>query len=212
MSPPQPIALHPMGNRPNHLQLSLSDQHRVQLRLLDQANGPAGGAEIMWISKRDGLRDPDGFTPIAATDSAGRVAMRVQAGPWVVFARTSSAMALETVAVNSDTELQVQLHPMPAMRGRVVDGAGQPVPGAILQLRRSRWSGGPGRDDDLVHIASNLNWQWIGNTRSTADGSFECCFIEVPNASYEGVFTANGKQSAPITIASGEQPTTVVIE
>ncbi|MCB9876456.1 MAG: hypothetical protein H6835_02550 [Planctomycetes bacterium] len=205
MAPYSPLALHRAERQiPAVLQVNLGELRPLKLQLLDGTGGPAAGADVMLVSMAHDDVDVDGWTPSATTDSAGRVALLVQPGKWLLFARTELDMAYQRLEVEGPQELSLKMEPMPAMRGRVVDADGEPIAGAALYTTSASWHSGNDRDPALERIANNLNWSWIGRTRTDAEGRFVCCFLEQPGMTYQGKFQLAKQETPEFSIVTGE--------
>ncbi|MCK5940549.1 MAG: hypothetical protein KAI24_01165 [Planctomycetes bacterium] len=213
-TPLRAIALH--GTRSTddaELEFTVGGLPQLQLQVLDAHGGPAGGMELLFVScASDNGARCDPWTPTATTDNAGRIAMLLQPGRWLVFGRTATNMVQLNLDLRSDERHELRLQPMPAMFGTVVDKDGAPIADARLECHSSTWRGRAGADQHLASIASNLNWHWIGSTRTDADGKFRCAFLDLPGVSYEARFRVGTAQSKDFPVEASEQPVTITVE
>ena len=95
------------------------------------------------------------------------------------------------------------------MRGKVVDADGKPVADARLSCHSSSWTSRGRQDPAIDAIAQTMNWSWISNTVSDAEGNFVCTFLDLPNMTYKGRFQVGNKKSESFKIVSGEGELTV---
>jgi len=216
MSPREPLALERMTSYPKDgFELCLTEFATLQMQLLDQTGGPASDAEILLLNEVNGDFECGSWTPTARTDNAGRVAMLLQPGRWFVFARNETGYAYETIHIrraSSSKQLDLQLAPMPAMHGRVVDADGKPLANARVRIHSSSWSSGRQADKGLAAVGSDLNWNWVGRTRSDENGMFAIRYLEVAGFSYEAKVQLDKRTSDSFRVELNETPQTFVIE
>ncbi|MCR9245305.1 MAG: hypothetical protein NXI31_09755 [bacterium] len=213
-APPNVLMFHPRsiatdGDREKGAAWNLDRTHPVTLRITDGSRGPATGTRVLFVSRR-GEPECSWWTPSAVPDRAGRLTVRLEAGDWLVFARNARGMAHQKIDSLTDRELELQLAPMPAMTGRVVDEQGQPVAFARLDCHSSTYRSVPLRPD-LEIIANSLNWRWLDAVRADAEGNFHCAFLDLPHMYYEAKFKTGKRESAEFKIVADEEPHTIVI-
>lgn len=216
MAPYRAIALHGVQLQPGKEQrVDLHKAATVKLQILGEHGGPVTDAELILISMaNENDYNCDGWNTMATTDSAGRVALRMQSGRWCIFVRTKTGMAHIKLKLehNETKELDVNIETMTAMHGLVVDGDGKPIANARLDIRSRSWSSGDNRDPTLEAIAQNLNWTWIDNTTTDKDGKFTCAFLDLPSLTYKVRVRHGKKQSPDFQVNANDSPVTITIE
>lgn len=213
MLPQGGVALHRLSRKEGEQEIVIGSFPKLQLQLLDATGGPASDAELLFVSiEHANDYECDAWTPTTTTDAAGRVVMLLQPGNWLVFARDGLGMAHAKIDIDADEQLQMRMEPMPVMRGKVVDGDGKPVAGARLSCHSSSWTSRGRQDAAIDAVAQTMNWSWISNTVSDAEGNFACTFLDLPNMTYKGRFKKAGKKSDSLKIQAGEDPMTVRLQ
>ena len=193
-TPLQFVALHPRRvDTPKPVDINLSGLSRLQLKFATPAGSPAGGTSLMLLSSVGDFK-LESSMPRSNTDVAGRVTLLVERGKWHLFARHGNAMFHKSLQVDGDLELKPTLVPMPTMRGRVVDGDGQPVVGARLSPQSASYLSGDG-DPVLSKIANSCNWNWISQTHTDENGEFACAWLDLPGIRYEVAFGLGDRKS-----------------
>ena len=209
-TPRRALSLHGVRDfKDQDLAFTVGQLPTLRLQLLDETGGPARGVELIFLSTNKHAECHE-WTPHATTDSAGRVAVLLEAGSWFVFGRTADRMVQLAVTLSGDERRQLHLTPMAAMRGRVLEEDGAPVAGARLDVHSSRSRGGYG--EPLHAIAAKLNWRWLDAVRTDADGSFCCPFLALPGRDYDARFHAGDRRSESFRIEAGNEPVTVLIK
>ena len=194
------------------LEFSVGNLPTVQLQLLDEAGGPANDVELLILSRNDEDADNcDSWTTTSTTDSAGRVALVLQPGKWLVFGRNDRNMVHVNLDLEGDETHELRMKPMPAMRGKVVDQNGKPLANARFDCHSSTWSSGRGRDEGLAAIANRLNWNWIDSVQTDENGMFHCAFLDLPGMSYEARVRYQRFQSNDFRIGVDETPVTITV-
>lgn len=209
--PPQPLALHPRQlARDEDEVLDIGAARVVRVQILDERSGPTRDTRLMIVSRGGDSVHCDWRTPRVAPDRAGRVALRLEPGQWLLFARDRTAMAWAVIDPAEQQELTLRLTPMPAMRGRVVDANGNPVANAALDCHSS--SHRFVREKQVLEpIASAMNYRWIDSVRTDADGNFHCAFIDMPHMTYTARFTFGDRKSGDFEIVASDEPETITI-
>ncbi len=120
--------------------LRLAPAARIFGRVVERSSGePVGGAAVdLMIRDAQGLRRS---SETRRTDAEGRFGFDdVVAGTYQVVARDrernlgGSGPVVTAIPTGSTTGIEVALDPAALIAGRLIDGAGQPVPGAELLL------------------------------------------------------------------------------
>ena len=184
---------------------------RVQLRLLEADKSPARGATVLMAPEHPETAW-DAGTMQATPDPAGRLNLLLAPGSWTVFVRSANSMACQRLVVEHGIEATLALSLMPAMRGRVVGKDGKPIAGATLDLVSMSRMGLDGLRPPEEQVAEHLNWKWLDDVRSDADGNFLAPFVPVSGASYEAVFHHGPRQSARFQVQVGADPVTITID
>ncbi|MCC7396047.1 MAG: carboxypeptidase regulatory-like domain-containing protein [Planctomycetes bacterium] len=209
-----PLALAPLRfqSRPDHeVVVDLATYHTVQLRLLEADKSPARGATVLLAPEHPETAW-DAGTMQATPDPAGRLNLLLAPGAWTVFVRSANSMACQRLVVEHGLEATLALSPMPAMRGRVVGKDGKPIAGATLDVVSMSRMGLDGLRPPEEQVAEHLNWKWLDDVRSDADGNFLAPFVPVSGASYEAVFHHGQRQSARFQVQAGADPVTITID
>ena len=216
MAPDRAITLHQVrsDSGKEHL-IALYKSATVKLQMLTQHGSPATSAELTLISRNnENDLDYDGWCTTATVDSAGRVALQLQPGRWSVIARTKTGIAHLKLELqdNETKQASITLKKMPSMQGRVVDAAGNPAVGAILNCHRSSVTRAGKRDKVLDAIASRMNWRWINSTVTQADGKFTVTYLDRPGFQYGAYFRHNDKNSSSFDVTANDSPVTIKIK
>jgi hypothetical protein len=146
----------------------LSPGHRLVVTVLGTGDLPLAGADL---DVKDPVTGAKLFTPHDSADAEGRTVAVLPAGVYdiIIDAPPGASYAgafLPGVAVGGDTELTVRLDGAPrvTVTGRVVDGTGAPVSGAVFGARAAL-------DGADIRLADD---------RTRTDGSFALDLPPVP--------------------------------
>jgi len=208
------VALHGLTTRPKRdLDINLGRMATLELQLLDANGGPSAGASVLLVSLASDGIDCTAI-PWVATSAAGRLAMVVEPGKWLLFAHTDGAWAQRTLDIKRSQKVGMRLAPMSTVRGRVVDGKGKPVADAKLTTPSMTFHTLPIKDLGLTTLANEFNSAWIASTRTDVDGTFACYYLATDWATYKCVFVQPGKrkESAMFELEPDSEPQTIVIE
>lgn len=120
--------------------------------------------ELGGAARRQLGDDVDAFTRVLLPDDAGRLAVRLQPGPWVVFARNTTSCGWARIDAREPQALEVALTPMRTMRGRVVDEKGAPIAGAWARVQSSTMERNRA-EPPLGAITDLYGQSWLDTTR-----------------------------------------------
>jgi RNA polymerase sigma factor (sigma-70 family) len=173
----------------------------VRGRVLDPQGRPVQGAEVAL----EHHSDPGHPVRLCAADARGRFTLAgVPPGPnceWVVTdpRRPLGARVPATLPAGAvPPEQEVRLRPLAAVAGRVVDAAGQPLPGAAVRVW-VRFAVPGGSPREIVVPTGGLS--------TGADGTFRFTgLLPGPRARYTVEVSANGRvgrRSAAFAVAAG---------
>lgn len=118
------------------LHTDAKDEQAVQLQVLGLDGAPAPGVrvELWYAADEEGTSTPRCVARFAL-DAAGRSPLRLGPGCWALFAWTAEGSALRSFdATDLKAPLSMQLLPWPTQSLRVVDGKGEPVRGARVEV------------------------------------------------------------------------------
>lgn len=181
----------------------------LRLTLLDQHKAPAREARVLLVS-RGSENSIDGWAPRAVPTVTGHATLLVQPGKWTVFVRDETGFAHLDLDGDVPGEATLQLEPMPACRGRVVDSDGKPVAG--LQLQGTSMSvQGMGNASSLETIAQAMCWTWIQRTRTAADGTFDFRMLTVPTMEMKARFQEGKRGTEEFRLVPGDELLTLTI-
>jgi len=136
----------------------------------------------------------------------------LQPGAWSVFARNETGYALLSADGQQEQDATLELAPMPSLRGKVVDADGKPVAGLRVQGVSMSLVGMGGAQPELANLAQQMCWSWIQRARTSADGTFDCRILTLPNMQLKGRFQDGQRQTEEFLIAPGDEPVTLVIQ
>lgn len=200
--PGQPFVAAAAVAEPPQLRIDLSQLGRIALQVVDERDGPASGALVVLQSETgDAAYLADG-DPRFRLDPAGRATVLLARGPWFLCATDGARGVWQSIVVGKDeSELRLQLHPWPLLRGNVRDAAGKPVAGARLEPRS--YSPGSSRLDYL-HVT--LLQRWLQQVTSDADGRFELPFLPGTHVEYAVRMTAGDRSSDEFVLVDQGEP------
>jgi hypothetical protein len=205
-----PIVLHPWQSRDERdCTIDLTALRRIELRLSDANATPQPQAQVLLLSLLDDA-PVDAWTTQLVPDSAGRVQMRLQPGPWLVFARDTEGAAHVRLDVTRDQVVDLVLQPFATMRGRLIDADGKPIHGyAVRQLDSSGRAETPDAID-LGRVVDVLQPLWLHQDRSDQDGNFRVRFLDRPGVSVRAYIEVGRRRTEPFLLAPNTDPLTVV--
>lgn len=159
-----------------------------------------------------GLLSGGSGVKIALTDSEGRFrAEGLQTGPWDVAVNAAGYLPFSREDLTAEDDgLTLTLAPAGTVRGRILDAAGAPVPGARVAC--SATDGGEEEESDDPMIAVRRAFSSTSmSSESSEDGTFEV--VGLAGGSFELSATKSGfSKSAPLTVAVREGEVTEDVE
>ena len=211
----RPILLHPQDQRADagEQRIDLATLATVVVTVRDAQGGPGRGAQVALASaasSRQGYDFED--LRLLAPDAAGRVAVRLAPGEWCAVACAQDGFVVTQFDVATTPVLELAIAPFPAMRAKVVDGAGKPVVGASFASNETQTTMMDSTAADW--LASRLAWSWndelIRRARSDADGVLRVPFVPAAGWLQKGAIQLRGKSSGKLDLVAEDVGEVVV--
>jgi hypothetical protein len=181
-----------------------SDCDMVAGQVIDQAGGPASGAEVVLAGHTWGTT-----VRVLVPDAAGRFDRILQRGRWTLLAMDATGWASRELDGAIEEPLAMRLEAKPQRRVRVVDGEGRGVAGASFEPGDFPYgfSGRTGLDSLLVDLGWNTFADHIRRARTDERGEATLYFLPWPGVApaafaYVGDYS---RRSDDVVIATGDE-------
>lgn len=176
----------------------------LELQVLEPGRAPATGAVAMLLPART---DRSASSPRRLVcDRAGRVAVPVEPGRFLLFAHDGGHGSAQVLAVPEGRDVvaaEVLLEPLPCVRGTIRDAEGRPVGGAAIHVTSMQADAREPADELQVllrHHGHFLNQQLAREVRSDGTGAFRLPFLDLPGVTFGATTSSGGR----FELASGE--------